>query len=914
MRFIGLADVHLSDHKSLGIDETGRSVFLRKMVLLAEKISEKAADYDADAIIVAGDFYDTPILTPTVADAGDEIVRILSRRIPLILTYGQHDLGTKTPELFPYHTHLSRFKTHSNVIFADKFMVIKIKDQKVCVIPWNPDHILPVEAEGDVLISHGIIQGCKNLEGYRFNSGFSQPELLKKFKLSVVGDVHQGQVLYDSSITGRKIIIPGTPVQFNFKDSPTNGIWLCDIPEVGEVTCEFVSSESMCPNTFPKYLITDDLEKKSSSLIHYRYRPSREKAVQGQAPPQFKKDTSSIIEIGLSIIKESKINNQDLISSIFSKLMESLPNLSRRVPRSRLHTIEIRNFLSIENFELDLKEFPDNLIITGKNGSGKSSLVEAIYWCITGSTTKGISVNDVRNWYVEIGTFVSIVLEVEDVMYKIGRGRTDSPQLQIFMFTEKWTPYTGSKTANTQDTIYELLGISDEEIKLLSYFPASKPSLFGSIGKSDRYSLLSTIVGMSTVDAARDKLAELIKNLSMEIVPIQSKIRTLREVRDNAKAKLGDYLSRRDSQTTPDTKDLESRRAEVVATLRTLFPSERLMEKTGLCYAKSSAIAVEKADLKTRIDNFRSITETIRMDIEEKKQALIFSLEGRCPTCGQALSSNDVVNNLMGEIESLRSKLPDAILERTLTSQLNEKDAEQQVNKEIIDALNEELDRVQNLETSLQLINTTLAKSKEGQIDYGPLIQAETESFEKYKIEVTQEETRLDTLLYLQEAQNWVHKTLLKRAGPLMSRLAKQGQKLLQDQVDVLTNGESFTVMIEDDLSVAASFLGRQKADYSQLSTGQARTVDIIMMCSLNNLFTQIYSLEYGVLGLAIFDEVLSFLDPEYSYYCYGLINQINVPKRIVISHDPDLINKFSSQISVALEGTSSSVYQKSWG
>jgi DNA repair exonuclease SbcCD ATPase subunit len=69
------------------------------------------------------------------------------------------------------------------------------------------------------------------------------------------------------------------------------------------------------------------------------------------------------------------------------------------------------------------------------------------------------------------------------------------------------------------------------------------------------------------------------------------------------------------------------------------------------------------------------------------------------------------------------------------------------------------------------------------------------------------------------------------------------------------------------------------------------------------------------VLGLIIFDEVLSFLDPQYVDFCFGLINEINVPKRIVITHDKDLISKFDHRIGVTLERSlgDSSVYSKSW-
>ncbi len=56
--------------------------------------------------------------------------------------------------------------------------------------------------------------------------------------------------------------------------------------------------------------------------------------------------------------------------------------------------------MSIGHFELDFDEFPDTLCIVGHNGAGKTSVSEALYWCMTGDTTKSLdNVGDVVNWY-----------------------------------------------------------------------------------------------------------------------------------------------------------------------------------------------------------------------------------------------------------------------------------------------------------------------------------------------------------------------------------------------------------------------------------------------------------------------------------------------------------------------------------
>jgi DNA repair exonuclease SbcCD ATPase subunit len=148
----------------------------------------------------------------------------------------------------------------------------------------------------------------------------------------------------------------------------------------------------------------------------------------------------------------------------------------------------------------------------------------------------------------------------------------------------------------------------------------------------------------------------------------------------------------------------------------------------------------------------------------------------------------------------------------------------------------------------------------------------------------------------------------------LITELSKQGKKILQEQINELTYGEDIEVIVQDDLSVSAKFLKRKEGYYELLSTGQSRVVDIIMMVALNNVFMKFYGLEMGPLGLVVFDEVLSFLDPEYIDFCFSLIQKTNVPKRIVITHDNQLISRFDSRIDVKLvPGDNSSDYKKNW-
>ena len=91
--------------------------------------------------------------------------------------------------------------------------------------------------------------------------------------------------------------------------------------------------------------------------------------------------------------------------------------------------IKIQNFLSIGDASLifsnngytlvkGINNNKDDLAIS--NGSGKSSLFEAICWCLTGETIRGIK-SDISNINTDDGAYVELDLEVSGDTWKIIR-------------------------------------------------------------------------------------------------------------------------------------------------------------------------------------------------------------------------------------------------------------------------------------------------------------------------------------------------------------------------------------------------------------------------------------------------------------------------------------------------------------
>jgi len=139
------------------------------------------------------------------------------------------------------------------------------------------------------------------------------------------------------------------------------------------------------------------------------------------------------------------------------------------------NTIDISNFLSIGNAKINLDENGYTLVngvnknpddMAKSNGSGKSSIWEAISWCLTGETIRGSK--DVVNLYGDDGAKIELDFNIDNDNYKIIRTKDHSKlktNLKIYI--------------NGEDKSGK--GIRDTEKLLAEYLPDLTSSLLGSV-------------------------------------------------------------------------------------------------------------------------------------------------------------------------------------------------------------------------------------------------------------------------------------------------------------------------------------------------------------------------------------------------------------------------------------------------
>ncbi|MCQ3938061.1 MAG: hypothetical protein DPW18_13575 [Chloroflexi bacterium] len=195
--------------------------------------------------------------------------------------------------------------------------------------------------------------------------------------------------------------------------------------------------------------------------------------------------------------------------------------------------LRISGFLSYRDpVELDFAAL-DLACISGHNGAGKSSLLDAFTWALFGEARgKGADVinlsQDVR------AAEVALTFDYEGNTYRVQRTlpRNKSTVLEFQVLdggrqtlgAGRWRPLTEKTTRETQARIEQTLQLDYETFVNASFFLQGKADQFTQKKAGERKAVLSSILGLEIWDAYKERTAERRKALERDADEIDGRI------------------------------------------------------------------------------------------------------------------------------------------------------------------------------------------------------------------------------------------------------------------------------------------------------------------------------------------------------------------------------------------------------
>ena len=180
--------------------------------------------------------------------------------------------------------------------------------------------------------------------------------------------------------------------------------------------------------------------------------------------------------------------------------------------------LKLSGFLSYrEPVEIDFSTF-DIACISGANGAGKSSLLDAITWALFGQARRR---DDALIHSLAKEAQVTLEFDYEGSLYRVIRKkeREKTAILEFYIHSEedKWRPLTEHSLRETEERIRQTLRLDYETFINASFFLQGQADNFAQQKPADRKKILSNILGLEVWETYKEEANNRRRNVETEI-------------------------------------------------------------------------------------------------------------------------------------------------------------------------------------------------------------------------------------------------------------------------------------------------------------------------------------------------------------------------------------------------------------
>ena len=397
--------------------------------------------------------------------------------------------------------------------------------------------------------------------------------------------------------------------------------------------------------------------------------------------------------------------------------------------------LRISGFLSYRDpVELDFNSF-ELACISGQNGAGKSSLLDAITWVLFGEA-RGKS-TDVINLNQDVkAAEVALTFDYEGNVFRVQRtlprGKSTVLEFQV-QDHDNWKPLTEKTTRDTQARIEQTLRLDYDTFINASFFLQGKADEFTQKKSSERKAVLSTILGLEIWDTYKERTAEKRKNLESDVDEIDGRMAEIdmelaeEDVRKSKLAELENLLKQLSSTRSVQESALENIRRNAALLNEQRKLAEALFStlertRTSLANLEMRLIVKETehiayADLVSRTKEIESAYKAWQKARKGLEELDMVAMEFR--------EHDEHRQPLLREIEVEKAKLEQEF--DALSNQLS--------------VINEQLSVSSDLEQQIKTAQTSLLEVEAKIKERGELESQRNESREKYAALKVENET-----------------------------------------------------------------------------------------------------------------------------------------------------------------------------
>ena len=549
--------------------------------------------------------------------------------------------------------------------------------------------------------------------------------------------------------------------------------------------------------------------------------------------------------------------------------------------------VKWKNLLSTGNYFTEIKlDSTSNTLIVGNNGSGKSTMLDALCFALFGKAFRNINKPNLVNSINGKDCRVEVEFDTNGKSYKIVRGI--KPNL--------FEIYQDSVLLNQDASVRDYQDYLEKFILKLNYKSFTQIVILGSasftpfmqLSAADRRAIIEDLLdiqifsSMNTV--VKDKLSnnkDLISNTKHDIDVNQKIYEVKKQHNDELKEDRTIRIKEYDAEISNNSQILQTLH-ENIADLSEKVSG--LIENT-----------VSQTEIEGKIKKFTKLESQIESNVSKFLSNIhFFQSNGSCPTCRQEIA----MEFKESEIGSLNIKVADC---QTGLSELRTKMEEEQRR---LNAIKEIQKEIQKLQVEMATKNTTIKEIQKY------IKRLQNEITELQNTQDTQDSTELkeleDSLTTLTEElkrlldeKNYyeVAATLLKDSG-IKTKIIKQYLPIINKLVNKYLASLDFFVNFTLDESFKEVIKSRHRDEFSyhNFSEGEKQRIDMALMLTWRAIAKLKNSANTNLL---ILDEVFdSSLDTSGTEELMKILHMLEDVNLFVISHKGDILHdKFTNVI-----------------
>ena len=570
-----------------------------------------------------------------------------------------------------------------------------------------------------------------------------------------------------------------------------------------------------------------------------------------------------------------------------------------------LKHVTLRNFLSVgsvtQAVDLNNQELTlilgDNLDLGGdgaRNGTGKTTLIQAVSYALYGVPLNNIKANNLINRTNGKSMMVTLDFEANGVDYRIERGRKPHGMKFFINGTEEEDNEAQGENKETQKLIEDIMGMSSIMFRnIVALNTYSQPFL--SMTQGQQRDIIEQLLGITLLSEKAEKIKVKIKANKEEIQQEEFKVQAVEEANKRIEEQI-DSLRKRarlwDNKTAEDISTLKDQ----IRRLEELDIDAELLGHTQL--------SAYNALLKDHADIDKLITRTNNDVVREAKAVSKFEKEleiletNKCHTCGQDFHDDAHSQVLKDKEESL--------LEHTKhLTELAEVQVELEGEKNSLFEVGERPNLFYNSESEA-IEHKNKIKDLKGQVsrkevDENPYIdqisEMETNAIQEADFD------KINGLSRVGDHQKFLLDLLTSKDSFVRKKIIDQNLSYLNSRLTSYLDkmGLPHQVVFQNDLTVEITELGRE-LDFDNLSRGERNR----LILGLSFAFRDVWENLYFPINTLFIDELIdSGLDT------IGVENAMAILKDMtrsrnksiwLVSHREELAGRVSSVLQVIKE------------